>query len=100
MVIKLYLEKAYDVMEWKVIEETPWDALLPTKMIAVIMNLVPSSSCRLGGMGKSHMLLNRPEAFVKEIHSHPIFLCFVWRDWDIGFKVRWRRESLEAEKPI
>lgn len=47
MVIKLDLEKAYDRIEWKFIEETLWDIELPAKLITVIMKLVSSSSCRL-----------------------------------------------------
>lgn len=46
LVIKLDLEKAYDSMEWKFIEETLWDVRLPNKLVAVIMKLT-SSSCRL-----------------------------------------------------
>lgn len=47
MILKLDLEKAYDRMEWRFIEETLRDASLPTMMISTIMGLLQKSSCRL-----------------------------------------------------
>lgn len=40
MVVKLNLEKAYDRLEWNFIENTLRDALIPNKLIDVIMSLL------------------------------------------------------------
>lgn len=48
MVTKLLdLEKAYNRMKWKFIEETLHDAALPSKLISVIMNSISSNFCCL-----------------------------------------------------
>lgn len=45
--IELDLEKAYNRLEWDFLEETLRDAGLPERLVAVIMRIVPSGSCRL-----------------------------------------------------
>lgn len=47
MVLKLDLEKAYDRVEWSIVEEMLRDIPIPDKFISMIMNLLHSSSCRL-----------------------------------------------------
>lgn len=47
MIVKIYLEKAYDMMEWSFVEETLRDIALPTKIINVLMSLFHNSSCKL-----------------------------------------------------
>lgn len=47
MVIMLDLEKAYNRMEWRFVEETLWDVGLLEKLFTVITNIVSSSCCHL-----------------------------------------------------
>lgn len=47
MIIKLDLEKTYDILEWTFNEDTLLDAGLPRHLINVIMNCIPSGFCRL-----------------------------------------------------
>lgn len=47
MVIKLYVENAYDRMDWSYIEDTLKDASSPNKMIEAIMGIILKSKCRL-----------------------------------------------------
>lgn len=47
IMIKVDLEKAYDRLEWSLIEESLIDAGIPNNLTKVIMSLVTSSSCRL-----------------------------------------------------
>lgn len=47
MILKVDLEKAYDMMEWTFVEDMLRDIALPTNVISVLMGLLRSSSCRL-----------------------------------------------------
>lgn len=47
------LEKTYDILEWKFIEDTLRDASLPRKMVDVITKMLRMSSCKLLWNGKS-----------------------------------------------
>lgn len=48
MILKIDLEKAYDMMEWSFVEDNLKDAVLPPIMIEVIMKMMQkSSSCLL-----------------------------------------------------
>lgn len=43
--MKLYLEKVYDRLEWKLIKETLEVAGLPSLLISVIMKIISSGLC-------------------------------------------------------
>lgn len=47
MILKLDLEKAYDRMDWRFVEETLRDIPLPDTMVHVIMNIIRCTSSRL-----------------------------------------------------
>lgn len=47
MILKLDLEKAYDRLDWGIIEETLRDATLPNKLIDAITGIISKSKCRL-----------------------------------------------------
>lgn len=47
VIIKIDLEKAYDIMEWAFVEETLVDAGVPSKIVYAIMQLLAKGSCRL-----------------------------------------------------
>lgn len=47
VVIKMDLEKAYDLFEWAFVEESVKDAGLPVSLVDVIMRIISSGACRL-----------------------------------------------------
>lgn len=51
--IKMDLEKTYDRLEWKFIEETLIDASIPDNLIGVTMEMLRRSSCRLMWNGEA-----------------------------------------------
>lgn len=53
MIVKLDLEKAYNRLEWRFIEETLLDADIPVRLVQVILNMLRSSSCKLLWNGES-----------------------------------------------
>lgn len=63
MVIRLDLEKTYDRMEWKFVEETLWEVGLPAKLITIIMNTISSSCCRLLWNGEINDSIKQSRGF-------------------------------------
>lgn len=63
MVLKIDLEKTYDMMEWDFVEETLRDAYLPTKISDAIMNLICKSSCRLLWNGEETKVIKSSRGF-------------------------------------
>lgn len=47
MILKVDLEKAYNCLEWPLIEESLLDAGLPIELVGVIMWMISSGSCKL-----------------------------------------------------
>lgn len=47
MILKIDLEKAYDLMSWSFVEEILKDPAFPIKVVEVIMNMLRQSSSRL-----------------------------------------------------
>ncbi|KAK4263930.1 hypothetical protein QN277_029280 [Acacia crassicarpa] len=68
MAVKVDLEKAYDRLRWDFIEETLYDAGLPSKFIKAVMVCV--STC--------NMYFHLHVAYVKGILSPLISSCCAW----------------------
>lgn len=69
MVLKLDMEKAYDM--WDYVEDTLKAVDLPEKLIRAIIKIISGSSCKLLWNGESQIILN-----IKVIVCHLSFLCF------------------------
>lgn len=72
MVLKIDLEKAYNMKDWGFLEDTLRDASLPQNIVTVFMNLIRKSSCRLLWNGEETEVI-KPSCWLRQSdHSHPI----------------------------
>lgn len=86
-------------MEWCFIKETIRDAVLPTKLITVIMNLVSSSSCRLLWNGKITDVIKQTRG-LRQGDTHILFVHVMYGETSALDSKRGWEEDLEADQSV
>lgn len=83
-VIKLDMDKAYDLLEWSFIENTLHDAGLPDSLVLVIMKMVSTGSCRLLWNREATDVIKPSRGLRHGVPMSHTYLSSVWRSWDSG----------------
>lgn len=77
MLIKIDLDNAYDILNWKFVTKCLQDFKFPEEIINLTYHYIYSSYSKHYGIGTSQIVLPSSDVFVKVILYLPIFLLFV-----------------------
>lgn len=78
MSVKIDLEKAYDILNWRFVTQCLQDYKLPKELINIIYHRISSTFSKSYRMGISFIVLLHLEVFIKVTLYLLIFLLFVW----------------------
>ena len=82
MTIKMDLEKGYDYLDWKFVENTLRAIDMEDNLLKLIMACSTTPYLNvLYKMGKRHKTFSLQGGFIKETFYLLIYLFYVWKGW-------------------
>lgn len=80
MMLKIDLEKAYDMLSWSFIEDTMNLVGIPQNFVKLVMYCVTTPEIRLIWNNEVSEAFKPSRVSIRGIQFHRIFLCIVWKD--------------------